>query len=145
MFVYIGAFFLVPSVYKTSQMRTIGSRIEVYNGEASRTAGGLTKKDLKLNARGKVVSKKASAAAMRNNSLGLKPRKGGVIRQRTIGRACACPAPFSTDRGESATWIRFDSTSPSRAHRPPEFRARPRSSRCVASVLAGAHRVRSSR
>ena len=38
---------------------TVGSKVEVWNGSAKRTAGGLTKKDLMKNPKsGKVVSKK---------------------------------------------------------------------------------------
>ena len=40
-----------------------GTKQEVYNGAAHRTAGGLTKADLVLNKQGKPVSKKQSQAA----------------------------------------------------------------------------------
>ena len=40
-----------------------GSKQQVWNGTAQRTAGGLTKVDLMLNKRGKPVSKKQSEAA----------------------------------------------------------------------------------
>ena len=40
------------------EMRARGNKNEVWNGEAKRTPGGLTKDDLTLNKRGKVVSKK---------------------------------------------------------------------------------------
>ena len=40
-----------------------GTKQEVYNGTAQRTAGGLTKADLVLNKGGKPVSKKQSQAA----------------------------------------------------------------------------------
>jgi hypothetical protein len=38
---------------------TIGSRAQVYHGNADRTAGGLTKKDLKMK-KGEIVSKAKS-------------------------------------------------------------------------------------
>jgi len=38
---------------------TIGSRAQVYHGNADRTAGGLTKKDLKMK-KGEIVSKSKS-------------------------------------------------------------------------------------
>jgi hypothetical protein len=41
---------------------SVGSRRMVISGTAKRTAGGLTKKDLFLNKRGRIVSRKASAA-----------------------------------------------------------------------------------
>ena len=47
----------------------IGSRAEVMHGTAKKTGGGLRKKDLKYNKRGKIVSKKASKTAKNNNNL----------------------------------------------------------------------------
>lgn len=41
-------------------VKSIGSKEEVYNGQANKTSGGLKKDDLILNAHGKVVSKKRS-------------------------------------------------------------------------------------
>jgi len=41
-------------------MKTIGSRAEVMHGTAHHTSGGLTKKDLKYNKSGKIVSRKKS-------------------------------------------------------------------------------------
>ena len=48
-------------------MRKIGSRRKVWNGTAERTVGGLTKKDLKQNKYGRIVSVKRS---MRGGELG---------------------------------------------------------------------------
>ena len=42
-------------------MKTIGSRAEVMHNKALRTSGGLTKKNLKYNKQGRIVSKKQSA------------------------------------------------------------------------------------
>ena len=47
----------------TTHIAARGSKQEVYNGTAHRTAGGLTKADLVLSKRGKPVSKKQSEAA----------------------------------------------------------------------------------
>jgi hypothetical protein len=44
----------------------VGSRREVMNGSALHTAGGLRKKDLMLNKRGRIVSRRKSAAAKRS-------------------------------------------------------------------------------
>ena len=44
-------------------LKAIGSRMDVFYGHAIQTAGGLTKKDLILNARGRVVSKRMSENA----------------------------------------------------------------------------------
>jgi hypothetical protein len=43
-------------------MITVGSMAQVYHGTAKHTAGGLTRKDLMQNKRGKIVSKKQHAA-----------------------------------------------------------------------------------
>lgn len=62
----------------------IGSRAQVMHGNAKKTSGGLTKTQLKYNKQGKIVSKKASALANKNNRLvkaGYKTHKGvfGII------------------------------------------------------------------
>jgi hypothetical protein len=61
-------------------MLTTGSRVQVYHGTAQHTSGGLTKKDLFMNKRGRIVSKKASAAGKkaftRLVKAGYKPKKG---------------------------------------------------------------------
>ena len=59
--------------------QTIGSRAQVMHGNAKKTSGGLTKSQLKYNKQGKIVSKKASALAKKNNRLvkaGYVTRKG---------------------------------------------------------------------
>ena len=43
---------------------------QVFHGNADKTTGGLTKSDLKKNDNGKIVSKKASAAAKKTRNLG---------------------------------------------------------------------------
>ena len=50
-------------------MRARGSRAQVMNGTAKKTPGGLTRKDLKYNKQGRIVSKKQSAIAKRQNRL----------------------------------------------------------------------------
>jgi hypothetical protein len=47
----------------------IGSRAQVMHGNAHKTSGGLTKKQLKYNKQGKIVSRKASTLAKKNNRL----------------------------------------------------------------------------
>ena len=49
--------------------QTTGSRAQVMHGTAKKTTGGLTKSQLKYNKQGKIVSKKASALAKKNNRL----------------------------------------------------------------------------
>jgi hypothetical protein len=62
------------------QVRAIGSRAEVMHGTAHHTSGGLTRKDLKYNKAGRIVSRKASEAGKkalkRLERAGYKARKG---------------------------------------------------------------------
>ena len=56
-----------------------GSRAQVQNGTAYKTPGGLTKKNLKMNKWGRIVSAKKSATAKKENRLGkagYKTKKG---------------------------------------------------------------------
>jgi len=58
---------------------TFGSRSQVWHDNAVKTKGGLFKEDMKMNPRGKIVSKKASDTAKRLNRLenaGYKTEKG---------------------------------------------------------------------
>ena len=60
-------------------MKTEGSRAEVMHGKAVRTSGGLTKKELKYNKQGRIVSKKKSQIAKKDKRLekaGYKTKKG---------------------------------------------------------------------
>ena len=54
---------------RRSPGRVRGSRAQVMNGSARKTQGGLTKKDLKYNKNGRIVSRKQSARAKRENRL----------------------------------------------------------------------------
>jgi hypothetical protein len=57
----------------------IGSRASVMHGTAHHTSGGLTKKDLKYNKWGRIVSVKKSQKAKKENrlvKLGFKTQKG---------------------------------------------------------------------
>ena len=49
-------------------MQTVGSRAQVWNGNAKKTSGGLTKKDL-FRKKGRIRSKKASQKAKKNQNL----------------------------------------------------------------------------
>jgi len=50
-------------------MKPEGSRAEVMHDKAKHTSGGLTKKDLKYNKQGRIVSKKKSISAKKDNRL----------------------------------------------------------------------------
>ena len=57
-------------------MRKYGNRQDVFNGEAEKTRGGLTKDDLMLSKTGKIVSKKKSIAAAESyKKFGFKKRE----------------------------------------------------------------------
>lgn len=57
-------------------VKVIGSRAQVFHGNANETSGGLEKKDLKLNKFGRIVSKKASRTAKRKKSIRRLTREG---------------------------------------------------------------------
>jgi hypothetical protein len=69
---------------------TIGSRAQVMHGTADKTPGGLTKGDLKYNKAGRIVSRKKSMKAKKENrlvKLGFKTRKGkfGLVKKSKKG------------------------------------------------------------
>ena len=69
-----------------SHVQAIGSRAQVMHGTAHHTSGGLTKKDLKMNKWGRIVSKAKSAKAKKENrlvKLGFKTEKGkfGIVKK----------------------------------------------------------------
>jgi hypothetical protein len=58
-------------------MQTVGSRAQVMHGTAMKTSGGLTKKNLRKNKHGRIVSARASKSAKKNKNLGsFKAKKG---------------------------------------------------------------------
>jgi len=60
-------------------MKKVGSRAQVMHGTATKTSGGLTRKDLKYNKSGRIVSVKKSHTAKKDKRLekhGYKTRKG---------------------------------------------------------------------
>jgi hypothetical protein len=62
-----------------SKIKAVGTRAEVMHSVAKRTSGGLTKKDLKYNKHGRIVSVKMSNRAKKEKRLekaGFKPVKG---------------------------------------------------------------------
>ena len=65
---------------KTKSVSPRGSRAQVMNGNALRTSGNLRKKDLKYNKQGRIVSKKRSASAKRENRL----VKSGYVTQKGV-------------------------------------------------------------
>jgi hypothetical protein len=63
-----------------SPKRVIGSRAQVMNGSAVKTVGNLRKRDLKYNKQGRIVSKKRSNKAKRENRL----VKSGYVTQKGV-------------------------------------------------------------
>jgi hypothetical protein len=64
----------------------VGSRAQVMHGTAHHTSGGLTRKDLKMNKWGRIVSKAKSMKAKKENrlsKLGFKTQKGkfGIMKK----------------------------------------------------------------
>ena len=71
-------------------MNAVGSRAQVMHGTADHTSGGLTKKDLKYNKHGRIVSRKKSQKAKKDKRLekaGYKTRKGkfGAVKAKKGG------------------------------------------------------------
>ena len=65
-----------------AKIKTIPPRAEVFHGTAKKTSGGLTKNDLIMNKRGRIVSKKKSERAKKEKRLekaGYKPKKGKFV------------------------------------------------------------------
>ena len=68
-----------------SHIKAVGSRAQVMHGTAAHTSGGLTKRDLKMNKWGRIVSRKKSTMAKKTRRLekaGYKAKKGsfGVVK-----------------------------------------------------------------
>lgn len=67
-------------------IQAVGSRAQVMHGTADHTSGGLKKGDLKMNKWGRIVSRKKSMKAKKENrlsKLGFKTQKGkfGVVKK----------------------------------------------------------------
>ena len=93
----------------------VGTRAQVMHGTAERTSGGLTKKDLKYNKNGRIVSKKQSENARKNNRLvkaGYVTKKGqfgsvkvgddkSPVRRRSAARRSRSPRRSAARRSRS--------------------------------------------
>jgi hypothetical protein len=71
---------------KHSFNKTIGSRAEVFHGNAKHTSGGLTKANLVMNKHGRIVSRKKHVSAKKEMRLlkhgyGTKKGKFGFVKQ----------------------------------------------------------------
>ena len=60
--------------------KCVGSRAQVWHGNACKTTGGLTKKHLKMNKRGRIVSAKKAATAKRNKKPVILLKKENLVR-----------------------------------------------------------------
>lgn len=68
----------------TKDIKTFGTRAEVFHGNAKKTSGGLTKSGLEKNKNGRIVSKKLAALAKKSIKKnlfdkGYKPKKGKFV------------------------------------------------------------------
>lgn len=61
-----------------SHIPAVGSRVQVMNGNAHHTPGGLTKAQLKYNKYGRIVSARKSAMAKKKGTLKKWEKKSGV-------------------------------------------------------------------
>ena len=94
----------------------IGSRAQVWHGTAEKTTGGLTKKDIKKNKWGKIVSKAASMRAKKENRLeknGFFAKKGefGVVKDESrckgkSAKACRKTASCKYVHGKSRKYCK---------------------------------------
>jgi hypothetical protein len=83
-------------------MKTVGSRAEVFHGNAKRTSGRLVKDDLMKNGAGRIVSKKKHAAG--KNALKFLHAKGYIAVKGKFGSArSASHEGGSTAIGAGAT------------------------------------------
>jgi Na+-transporting NADH:ubiquinone oxidoreductase subunit NqrF len=73
-------------------MQVIGSKADVFNGIATRTSGNLTREDLMINRRNKIVSRKAYQAALNR----YESRKKDLINSAREGKRRSCTAPISS-------------------------------------------------
>jgi len=90
----------------------IGSRAQVMHGTAKMTGGGLTKRQLKYNKNGKIVSRKASRVAKKANrhvKAGYVTRKGvfGVVRRGGATTSNSITPPvFKTHKGKYVVGVK---------------------------------------
>ena len=87
-------------------MKARGSRAEVMHGTAKRTSGGLRKQHLQYNKRGKIVSKRASARAKKENRLvkaGYKTKKGSFKKSKRVSARRSKRRSRRKQRGGGAT------------------------------------------
>ena len=75
-------FIIINNIFVLFIMSRVGTRAQVMHGNALRTGGGLTKKDLKYNKQGKIVSKTMSMRAKREKRL---EKAGWTVRKGQFG------------------------------------------------------------
>ena len=94
-------------------MAVIGSRVQVWHGTAHHTSGGLTRKDIKMNKWGRLVSVKKSRVAKTERRL----EKAGYFAEKgKFGAVRRDGSPVrSSSRSSSRSASRSSSRSPSRA------------------------------
>merc|ERR1712216_1043231 len=69
---------------KAMRVSKIGKKRSVFSGRKEKTVGGLKKTDLKMNKRGKIVSRKASAAGVKRFQKSLSKWHRAVMSARKV-------------------------------------------------------------
>jgi len=135
----------------TGKPKTIGSRVQVMNGAALKTSGGLTKKDIMLNKWGLIVSKKKHAAAVRRwksveaifEANRAPPFDGADARRPKVPRATTTKTKLSQYASGKGSWASIDRSGT--GSRPSVAGSgtglRPTSTDAVTPLVAGAPRM----
>jgi L-asparaginase II len=100
-----------------AKMKTVGSRAEVFHGNAKRTSGRLTKDDLMKNAAGRIVSRKKHEAG--KNALKFLHAKGYIAVKGKFGSKRASDAVTAAEPAAETTPTATDAAKASEAVVPP--------------------------
>ena len=81
----------------------VGKRRSFFSGARDHTASGLKKSDFKKNKRGRIVSRKASAASSRSKGAKVIARWGAATKQarKQLGIKGFCPVGGKTAKGQA--------------------------------------------
>ena len=93
--------------------QNIGTRAQVMHGTAKMTGGRLTKKNLKYNKRGKIVSKKASKLAKKNNRL---VKAGYITKKGHFGSFMIGGMEFESNSNDNLGGMELESNSNSNSN-----------------------------
>jgi L-asparaginase II len=100
-----------------AKMKTVGSRAEVFHGNAKRTSGRLTKDDLMKNAAGRIVSRKKHEAG--KNALKFLHAKGYIAVKGKFGSKRASDAVTAAEPAAETAPTATDAVKASEVVVPP--------------------------